>query len=51
MRDPATLGDLFAQHLVRDPLAAQKILSEPNLTARLHQLLATLREEWQQFPK
>jgi hypothetical protein len=49
MHDPALLGDLFAQHLVRDPLAAQKILSEPQLSLRLRQLLATLREEWQQF--
>ena len=50
MNDPALLGDLFAQHLVRDPLAAQKILSEPALSLRLEQLLTTLRQEWQQFP-
>jgi len=50
MNDPALLGDLFAQHLVRDPLAAQKILSEPALSLRLQQLLTTLRQEWQQFP-
>jgi len=49
MHDPAMLGDLFAQHLVRDPLAAQKILSEPQLSLRLRQLLDTLRTEWQQF--
>ena len=48
--DPATLGDLFAQHLVRDPLAAQQILSEPNLSRRLGTLVDTLRKEWQQFP-
>jgi len=50
MHDPATLGDLFAQHLVRDPLAAQQILSEPNLSLRLGTLVDTLRKEWQQFP-
>jgi Lon protease-like protein len=50
MQDPAMLGDLFAQHLVRDPLAAQKILSEPALSVRLRLLVATLRQEWQQFP-
>jgi Lon protease-like protein len=50
MNDPATLGDLFAQHLVRDPLAAQEILSEPGLTLRLRKLVDTLRREWQQFP-
>jgi len=50
MHDPATLGDLFAQHLVRDPLAAQEILSEPGLTLRLNKLVDTLRREWQQFP-
>ena len=50
LHDPATLGDLFAQHLVRDPLAAQRILSEPKLSLRLRQLIDTLRSEWQQFP-
>ena len=50
MNDPAMLGDLFAQHLVRDPLAAQEILSEPGLTLRLRKLVDTLRREWQQFP-
>lgn len=50
MQDAAMLGDLFAQHLVRDPLAAQKILSEPNLPARLGLIVATLRREWQLFP-
>ncbi len=50
MNDPATLGDLFAQHLVRDPLAAQEILSEPGLSLRLRKLVDTLRREWQQFP-
>lgn len=50
MRDPATLGDLFAQHLVRDPIPAQQILSEARLSVRLRLLVATLREEWQQFP-
>lgn len=49
MDDPATLGDLFAQHLVRDPLAAQKVLSEASLSARLRHLVETLRREWQQF--
>jgi Lon protease-like protein len=49
MHDPALLGDLFAQHLVRDPLAAQEILAQPALSARLQKLLATLRHEWQQF--
>jgi hypothetical protein len=44
------LGDLFAQHLVRDPLAAQQILSEPKLSLRLGQLVDILRHEWQQFP-
>jgi Lon protease-like protein len=48
--DPATLGDLFAQHLVRDPLSAQHILSEPDLPERLRLLLETLRREWLQFP-
>lgn len=47
--DPAMLGDLIAQHLVRDPLASQKILSEPRLAERLRQLVATLRQEWQHF--
>jgi Lon protease-like protein len=47
--DPAMLGDLVAQHLVRDPLAAQKILSADRLTERLRQLVATLREEWQHY--
>lgn len=50
MQDPAMLGDLFAQHLVRDPLAAQQILSEPKLSVRLAKLVGTLRREWQQFP-
>lgn len=50
MQDPAMLGDLFAQHLVRDPLAAQQILSEPRLSVRLANLVETLRREWQQFP-
>jgi ATP-dependent Lon protease len=50
MHDPAMLGDLFAQHLVRDPLAAQQILSEPKLSLRLGTLVNTLRKEWQQFP-
>ena len=50
MHDPATLGDMFAQHLVRDPLAAQEILAEPKLSTRLRQLVLTLRREWQQFP-
>jgi ATP-dependent Lon protease len=50
MHDPALLGDLFAQHLVRDPLAAQQILSEPQLSVRLRQLIDTLRAEWRQFP-
>lgn len=50
MHDPAMLGDLFAQHLVRDPLAAQQILSEPELSLRLGKLVDTLRQEWQQFP-
>ena len=47
--DPAMLGDLIAQHLVRDPLASQKILSQPSLTKRLRHVVATLREEWQHF--
>lgn len=51
LHDPATIGDLFAQHLVRDPLAAQRILSEPNLPERLTLLLQTLRSEWRQFPQ
>lgn len=50
MDDPAVLGDLFAQHLVRDPLSAQRILSEPRLSVRLRDLVSTLRDEWQQFP-
>lgn len=50
MQDPAMLGDLFAQHLVRDPLAAQQILSEPRLSLRLGKLVDTLRQEWQQYP-
>jgi len=50
MQDGAMLGDLFAQHLVRDPLAAQEILSEPNLPTRLGRIVATLRREWQLFP-
>jgi len=50
MSDPSTLGDLFAQHLVRDPIAAQEILSEPELSRRLRKLVGTLRREWQQFP-
>jgi Lon protease-like protein len=50
MHDPATLGDMFAQHLVRDPLAAQEILAEPQLSTRLRKLVLTLRREWQQFP-
>jgi Lon protease-like protein len=49
MHDPAMLGDLFAQHLVRNPLAAQQILSEPKLSQRLGKLVDTLRQEWQQF--
>lgn len=50
IHDPAVLGDLFAQHLVRDPMSAQRILSEPKLPARLRDLVSTLRAEWQQFP-
>jgi Lon protease-like protein len=50
MHDPATLGDMFAQHLVREPLAAQEILAEPKLSTRLRKLIITLRREWQQFP-
>ncbi len=50
LHDPAMLGDLFAQHLVRDPISSQEILSEPKLSARLRRLVLTLREEWQQFP-
>jgi Lon protease-like protein len=49
MEDPANLGDLFAQHLVRDPLAAQEVLSEASLSVRLRHLVDTLRKEWQQF--
>ena len=48
--DPAVLGDLVAQHLVREPLSAQEILGEPNLPARLRKLVEVLRQEWQQFP-
>lgn len=51
MTDPSMLGDLFAQHLVRDPLAAQEILSEPKLSIRLRHLVSILREEWQHFPE
>jgi Lon protease-like protein len=50
MNDPAVLGDLVAQHLVREPLSAQEILGETNLPARLRRLVAVLRQEWQQFP-
>lgn len=50
IHDPAVLGDLFAQHLVRDPMSAQSILSEPKLPIRLRELVSTLRAEWQQFP-
>ena len=49
MHDPAMLGDIFAQHLVREPLAAQEILAEPKLSVRLRKLVDTLRREWQQF--
>jgi hypothetical protein len=49
MHDPAMLGDMFAQHLVREPLAAQEILAEPKLSVRLRKLVDTLRREWQQF--
>ncbi|MFZ4484233.1 MAG: LON peptidase substrate-binding domain-containing protein [Chthoniobacterales bacterium] len=50
LHDPAMLGDLLAQHLVRAPLAAQEILSERKLSVRLRRLVQTLREEWRQFP-
>ena len=50
MNDPAVLGDLVAQHLVREPLSAQEILGETNLPARLRTLVEVLRQEWQQFP-
>lgn len=50
LKDPATLGDLVAQHLVREPLSAQEVLGEPNLPVRLGRLVAILRREWQQFP-
>jgi Lon protease-like protein len=50
MNDPAVLGDLVAQHLVREPLSAQEILGETNLPARLRRLVGVLRQEWQQFP-
>lgn len=48
--DPDMLGDLFAQHLVREPLSAQKILGETRLTARLRLLVESLRQEWQIYP-
>ena len=47
--DSALLGDLLAQHLVRDPLAAQEVLAESNLDLRLQRLLQILQREWQQF--
>ena len=50
MNDPSALGDLVAQHLVREPLSAQEVLAETNLPARLRRLVAILRQEWQQFP-
>jgi hypothetical protein len=50
MNDPAVLGDLVAQHLVREPLSAQEILGETNLPTRLRRLVGVLRQEWQQFP-
>jgi Lon protease-like protein len=50
MRDPSTLGDMVAQHLIREPLSAQEVLAEPNLNARLRRLVSILRKEWQQFP-
>jgi Lon protease-like protein len=50
MNDPAVLGDLVAQHLVREPLSAQEILGETNLPERLRRLVVVLRQEWQQFP-
>jgi len=48
-QDPSLLGDLFAQHLINDPLAAQEVLSQTKLSLRLHHLIATLRQEWQLF--
>ncbi|MFM7374451.1 MAG: hypothetical protein ACKO39_04785, partial [Chthoniobacterales bacterium] len=50
MKDPAALGDLVAQHLIREPLSAQEVLGESNLSARLGKLVSILRQEWQQFP-
>lgn len=50
MKNPATLGDLVAQHLIREPLSAQAVLGETNLPARLRKLVSILRREWQQFP-
>jgi ATP-dependent Lon protease len=50
MKDPAALGDLVAQHLIREPLSAQEVLGETNLPTRLRKLVSTLRQEWQQFP-
>lgn len=50
MKDPAALGDLVAQHLVREPLSSQEVLGETNLPSRLRRLVAILRQEWQQFP-
>lgn len=50
MNDPAVLGDLVAQHLIREPFSAQEVLGETNLPARLRRLVAILRSEWQQFP-
>jgi len=50
MKDPAALGDLVAQHLIREPLSAQEVLGESNLPARLGKLVSILRQEWQQFP-
>lgn len=50
MKDPAALGDLVAQHLIREPLSAQEVLGEANLPARLRRLIAILRDEWRQFP-
>jgi hypothetical protein len=47
--DSALLGDLLAQHLVRDPLAAQEVLTESHLSRRLPRLMEILRREWQQF--
>lgn len=48
--NPAMLGDLIAQHLVREPLSAQEILAETNLPARLRRLVEVLRQEWQIYP-